>query len=276
MAYHTIVVHLDGGANSAVRTGIALRLAREHGSHLIGLAPTGEVEVPIDIGAALIEPGYLIATRHHLREAARLICEEFEAQAKAAGLSSYESRVDEADHAASVIAQARTADLAVIGQTDRDAPGGLVNRDLPERVALGCGRPVLVIPYVGRYETIGHRALGAWNDSRESARAFADALPLLQRSHRLTVLMQRTPQDPVLPTHGLEAWLTRQGVKTVHFAHEVSTLDVGDLLLSRAADLEADLIVMGAWGHSRLAEWVLGGATRTLLEQMTVPVLMAH
>lgn len=275
MAYHTILVHLDSGPTCAARTEIATRLAREHGSHLIGLAPTGQVQIPIDIASSLLEPGYLIASNHYLRQRATLACEEFEAKAAAAGLSSFEARIDEADHAASVIAHARGADLAVVGQTDRDAPLGVVNRDLPEQAVLGSGRPVLVVPFAGHFKTLGHRALAAWNDSREATRAFGDALPLLQRSQQVTVMTRRAPGEPAPTLHNLEAWLARHGVKAA-FAHEASELDVGDLLLSRAADLDIDLIVMGCYGHSRLSERVLGGATRSLLEQMTVPVLLAH
>ena len=275
MAYHTILVHLDSGTTCASRTEIALRLAREHGSHLIGLAPSGQIDIPLDIGATVLEPGYLVASRHYLRERASQACEEFEAQATAAGLSSFEGRVDEADHAASVVAHACGADLLVVGQTDRDAPRGVVNRDLPERVALGCGRPVLVVPFAGRFKTLGHRVLAAWNDSREATRAFSDALPMMQRAQTVTVMTTGATDGPAPVVHTLDVWLVRHGVKAV-FAHERSEVDVGNLLLSRAADLDVDLIVMGCYGHSRLSERVLGGATRSMLEQMTVPVLMAH
>jgi nucleotide-binding universal stress UspA family protein len=275
MAYHTILVHLDSGPTCATRIEIALRLAREHGSHLIGLAPTGQVQIPIDIASSLLEPGYLVASQHFLRERAQLACEDFEAQAAAAELSSYESRLDESDHAASVIAHARGADLAVVGQTDPAAPLGIVNRDLPELAVLGSGRPVLVVPYAGTFETISHRVLAAWNDSREAARAFGDALPILQRAQKVTVMSQHAPDSPLPALHHLDAWLARHGVKT-SFVHETSVLEVGDLLLSRAADLDIDLIVMGCYGHARLTERVLGGATRSILTQMTVPVLMAH
>ena len=275
MAYHTLLVHLDSGPTCAMRTEVALRLAREHGSHLIGVAPTGQVQIPIDIASSLLEPGYLVASQHYLRERAMLACQEFEAQAAAAELSSFESQVDEADHAATVISRARGADLVVLSQTDPEAPLGVVNRDLPERVVLGSGRPVLVVPYVGKFKTLGHRVLAAWNDTREATRAFGDALPMLQRAQKVTVMTQRAPAMPEPVLHHLEAWLARHGVRAV-FAHEASGLDIGDLLLSRAADMDVDLIVMGCYGHSRLSERVLGGATRSLLTQMTVPVLMAH
>jgi nucleotide-binding universal stress UspA family protein len=275
MAYHTILVHLDSSPSCAARTELAARLAREHGSHLIGLAPTGQVQIPIDIASTLLEPGFLVASNHQLRVRAGLACEEFNALAAAANVASFEVLVDEDDHAASVIARACGADLVVVGQTERDAPLGVVNRDLPEQVALGSGRPVLVVPFAGRFGAIGQRVLVAWNNRREAVRAMADALPLLKRAQRVTVLTQRAPDAPAPALQRLEAWLARHGVKAV-CAHEVSELDVGNRLLSRASDLDIDLIVMGCYRHSRLSERVLGGATRTMLEQMTVPVLFAH
>ncbi|HMN76693.1 MAG TPA: universal stress protein [Burkholderiaceae bacterium] len=272
----TIVLHLDGSANSATRTELAIAIAREHGSHLIGVAPTGEVAAPIEFGASLVDPGYLIATRQYLRKCAQLLCEAFDAQVAAAALGSHESRVVESGHAAGVLALARAADLTVIGQLEPGAAADRLERDLPEQVVLGCGRPVLVVPYAGRHRVPGRQVLAAWNDSRESAHAFTAALPLLRRAHGITVMTQREAPARPLPTQDLAAWLRRHGVANVRFADEVAPIGVGDLLLSRAADLDADLIVMGAWGQSRLKEWALGGATRSLLQQMTVPVLMAH
>ena len=275
MAYHSILVHLDNEPACAVRCEIALRLAREHGSRLIGLAPTGRVQIPIDIASSLFEPGYAIASGHYLRTRADGACAEFEARAKAAGVSSVELRVDEADHAESEIEHANGADLVIVGQTDFEAPLGVVNRDLPERVVLGSGRPVLVVPFAGRFDTLGATVLAAWNESREAARAFSDALPLLQRAARVILLTQRQADEPEPSMEALLAWFARHSVHP-QAAHEVSDLDFGDLLLSRAADMSVDLIVMGCYGHTRLTERVLGGATRALLRQMTVPVLMSH
>lgn len=275
MAYHTLLLHLDNQPACATRVAVALRLAREHGAHLTALAPTGRIQIPVDVASSVFEPGYAVASGHYLRQRAEQACEEFATAARAAGLSSFETRIDEADHADSVIAHARSADLTIVGQTDPEAPLGVVNRDLPERTVLASGRPVLVVPYAGQFETLGSSVLAAWNDSREAARALADALPLMQRALKIVVLTQRGAKAPEPDLALLDAWLARHAVHATA-AHEVSSLDFGDLLLSRAADLGSDLIVMGAYGHSRLTERVLGGATRSLLQQMTVPVLMAH
>src|SRR5262249_16615355 len=152
--------------------------------------------------------------------------------------------------------------------------------DLPERLILGAGRPVLVVPYAGRFERIGERVLLAWNASREATRAANDALALLERATKVTVLSVNPRRGPTghrdIPGADIALHLARHGVRCE--ASSITTDEVGldDMLLSQAADSDADLIVMGGYGHSRLGELVLGGATRHILRQITVPVLMSH
>jgi nucleotide-binding universal stress UspA family protein len=143
---------------------------------------------------------------------------------------------------------------------------------------LAAGRPVVILPSVGTFATLGRRILVAWNPSREATRAVTDAIPLL----RLADLVHVMAVNPKATEHGTVAgadiglYLARHGVRVEIKTDHGAEIDVGNELLSRAADLDADLIVMGGYGHSRLKEWVLGGATRTILESMTVPVLMSH
>jgi nucleotide-binding universal stress UspA family protein len=147
-------------------------------------------------------------------------------------------------------------------------------------VLLASGRPLLAVPYAGQFERVGDRVLVAWNASREATRAVNDALPLLRGATIVTVLA-------VNPKHGIEGHgdvpaadivlhLARHGVKA-EAAHTIANdISEGDALLSYAADLGADLIVAGGYGHSRARETVFGGVTRTLLEEMTVPMLLSH
>jgi nucleotide-binding universal stress UspA family protein len=136
---------------------------------------------------------------------------------------------------------------------------------------------VLAVPYAYERKPVGRRILVAWNGSREAARAVGDAMPLLERAEHVQVAVFRPDAGPgELPGADLAAHLARHGARANVTRHEASDIDVGNLLLSTAFDAQADLIVMGAWGHSRLAELVLGGVTRTILESMTVPVLMSH
>jgi len=145
-------------------------------------------------------------------------------------------------------------------------------------LALGVGRPVLIVPRYGTFETVGERVLVAWNGSREATRAVHDALPLLKLASSVTVLSIDPEHDTGdrIPGADIALHLARHGVAAEGMSTVGLDISVGDLLLSRAADLGADLIVMGAYGHSRVRELVLGGATRHILQHMTVPVLMSH
>jgi nucleotide-binding universal stress UspA family protein len=155
-----------------------------------------------------------------------------------------------------------------------------VPSDLPESVALATGRGVLVVPFIGASAAIGRNVLLCWNASRESARAAMEALPLLQAAGAVTVLVVGAKASA--SGHGAEPgadaaiWLGRHGVKVTVQRDVAADADVGNLILSRATDHGCDLVVMGIYGHSRLREVVLGGASRTVLASMTVPVLMAH
>jgi nucleotide-binding universal stress UspA family protein len=173
---------------------------------------------------------------------------------------------------------ARYADLTVVGQGIdlKDAPHDLAF--LPEELALGVGRPVLVVPRYGTFETFGERVLIAWNGSREATRAVHDALPLLTRATKVTVLSIDPEPDSGarVPSADITLHLARHGVSAEADSTVALDMAVGDMLLSRAADLGANLLVMGAYGHSRVREMVLGGATRHILQHMTVPVLMSH
>ena len=149
-----------------------------------------------------------------------------------------------------------------------------------EATLFSSGRPVLAIPYAGRFETLGRRVLVGWNASREASRAVNDALPLLAGASSVVVTAVNPRRG--LDGHGEEPGadialhLARHGLK-VEVEHTVAPeIEAGELLLNRAAELSSDLLVVGAYGHSRLRETILGGVTRTLLKQMTVPVLLSH
>jgi nucleotide-binding universal stress UspA family protein len=175
---------------------------------------------------------------------------------------------------------ARYADLAILGQIDPDGNEMAAIRPRPERVALESGRPVLVVPYAGHFETMGRRVVVAWDASREATRAVNDAIPLLAAAETVTVLAIDPHQGPTghgeLPGADISLHLARHGVKATIERTVSAGVPPGEVLLSRAADLAADLLVMGAYGHSRARELLLGGVTRTILNSMTVPVLMSH
>jgi nucleotide-binding universal stress UspA family protein len=274
MSYKTILVHIDPGNRCSVRVEVAIRLARQHDAHLIALHALAPFEPPgyvlAEMGPAIIEAQRHVAATEMARTEGR-----FTEQVLAADLRAVEWRSAIADPVDAMTLHARYADLLVIGQTD-GSDGSHLAADFPERLVLAAGRPVLILPSVGSFATVGKRILVAWNRA---------ARPRARSPMRSPVAAGRYGAchggEPKAAEHGAVAApisaLSRaprraRRIKTDHGAQ----IDVGNELLSRAADLDADLIVMGGYGHSRLKEWVLGGATRTILKSMTAPVLMSH
>jgi len=173
-----------------------------------------------------------------------------------------------------VTRRAQAIDLVILGQRTPDHATGL---DAPEDVVLACGRPVLVVPYSGHRDRIGETVIIAWNGSREAARAVQDALPLLTTSASVTVLSVNPEEDAdIEDANRLVAHLARHGLNAQKRIVREDILAVSDVVLTQVAALGADLLVMGAYGHSRLREMVLGGVTREILRKMSVPILMAH
>ena len=174
---------------------------------------------------------------------------------------------------------ARYNDLVIMGQPDPDDTGP-AGRHLPEAVLLGAGRPVLVVPYIGLARPPGRKILVAWDAGREAGRALREALPMLARAEEVTVLTIEAKTGP--NGHGEEPgadiahYLARHGCQVTVEAIRDSSIGVGDTLLSHIGDRDFDLLVMGAYGHSRLRELALGGVTQHLLAHMTIPVLASH
>ena len=190
-------------------------------------------------------------------------------------------RLVEGNVAATIALHARYADLTVLGQTNPYEPHDGVGRDSTAvTTVMSSGRPVLMVPFAGDFPTVGDRVLVAWNASREAARAVNDALPLLEKASLVTVLAVN-PRHGIgghgdVPAADIALHLARHGVRA-EAAHTVANdIPDGEALLSYAADIGADLIVAGAYGHSRARELVFGGVTRTLLAEMTVPVFLSH
>ncbi len=276
MSYKTILVHIDPGKRCLVRVDVAIRLAQRHDAHLVALHAIASFEPPgyvvAEMGPALIEAQREAAAKELARSKS-----EFDRQVSAAGFSNVEWRSAVDDLVDAMTLHARYADLVVIGQTDA-SENSHVPADFPARLVLAAGRPVLILPTVGGFPTIGKRILIAWNPSREATRAVTDAIPLLQHADSVYVMAvnPKAREHGTVPGADIGLYLARHGVRVEVKTDHGAEIDVGNELLSRAADLDVDLIVMGGYGHTRLKEWVLGGATRTILKSMTAPVLMSH
>ncbi|HYF09375.1 MAG TPA: universal stress protein [Acetobacteraceae bacterium] len=281
MALKDILVHLDGSKPAEGRLRLAANLARQHGAHLAVLHVV-DIEVPLlasaDAGGGVAIAGVIEQMRNQaLTEAARLEAMARE-RMRLEGLSG-EWRQAEGLTAEQVALHARYADLVVIGQDDPD--GSTPNAAaVVEQVLFSSGRPALIVPYAGQYESVGQRVLVGWKPGREAARAVNDALPLLAAAESVTVFSVN-PRGGIgghgeQPGADMALHLARHGIK-VRVEHSVAPGAAdADIILNQAADMGADLLVVGAYGHSRIREMVMGGVTRTLLRQMTVPVLMSH
>lgn len=275
-ALRSILVHLDASPRSTRRLVLARQLAARHAAHLGALY--GSTPAALSLPYVMTEgAGELLAMLQQLdidyRDAARM---RFE-QALASDPAPVEWReLRGTPLIPGFTAQALCTDLLVLGQHDAADPMTTgVPRDFVASVLLDSGRPALVVPYVESSDPVGEQVLIAWKSTRESAHAVTAAIPILQRARQIDL----TSADDADPANAaaLEAYLRLHGIDAPIRRHaSVPAETAGDALLSLAADVGADLLVMGCYGHSRARERVLGGASRTVLESMTLPVLMAH
>src|SRR5260370_28245920 len=254
MGYQTILVHCDAGKKVSCHLDVAAELAGRLGSVCVGMHAQPPFETPAFAeGAFGMAPIY----KAYEEEAkADLVASRaaFDKALKGKHLPTEWRVVDDYAEEALTIA-ARYADLLVVGQS---SPENDVTtpENLPESVALSTGRPVLVVPHIGAAKPPGKKVMLCWNASRESARAASDALPFLKAAEEVVVLIV----DPKLSTngHGAEpgadvaVWLARHGAKGTVPREVASPSDIGHVILSRAADFDVDLILMGAYGHSRM------------------------
>lgn len=279
MNFRTILVHLDRSDRSPVRAALAARWARSHESHLTGLIPTGLYDgvIPADAIATGMTD-YIAESADYLRRRAEAIAREFRQDIAATGPLSYEVQLVDGVTEDAVVRYGHASDLVVVGQGDDSTRRDTTVHALAEHVLMEVGRPVLVVPSAGEFEGVPRNIVVAWDGSREAAVALHAALPAL-RSARVTLLSLRHPRDEDgaqrLLIHDMIQFLQRHGVQA-RAESEVTEIGIADALLSRVSDFGADLLVMGAYSHSRLRERILGGVTRQILSQMTVPVLMAH
>lgn len=276
MTYKTMLVHLNDSRRAEAVLEPATQLATRFNSHLIGLHVYAAVPAPpIPMASAAL--GSIVAAERKNSEA---IADTFQrlTRNKQFVAEWQLQKVPHVDLARVVMELGRAADLIVAAQTDPDWDLSPL-MDFPERLALESGRPVLIIPYAGHYSSIGRRVVIAWNAGRESARATFDALPLLQGAdsvHILEIKDRGDASSSLAPDTSIAAALGRHGIKPEVRTSVAADISVGDEILSRAADLDADLLVMGAYGHSRFRELVFGGATRQIARHMTLPTLLSH
>jgi nucleotide-binding universal stress UspA family protein len=277
MTYKDILVYADATPACAARLDIGAMLATAHDAHLVALHVDTVPFMPADVlgtGVTAELIGWQVRMRKERTEMAQ---QSVKAAEQRQGVSFEWRKVEGLIHDA-LLDQGRYADLIVVSQD-----GDLTDLETPVEprtgvIAISAGRPVLVVPRSYKGKTCGKRVLVAWKPSAEATRAVHDALPILQKAEAVTVM--RVNPDRGEPAHNpgfdLATHLARHGVNVTVMPVAAPDQSAGDIIIRKAAELEADLIVMGAYGHSRLRELVFGGATRSLLQAPPVPVLMAR
>lgn len=280
MSYKTIIVSLNEVGRAKPLIELAAGIAEQQEAHLTGLYVIPAVQVYPSIGMDL-GPQIFEGYRDFFQRHAQTMRTTFEEAMRRRGVSSGWRCVESASPviADAAIEHGLQADLVIASQVDPASDSG-VEVDFAERLVMGVGRPVLLVPRGKDFAQIGRHALIGWNGTREAARAAFDAVPLLKQCKAVTISWvdpQKELETPgSVPGAELATVLARHGVKPTAEGFPTAGLTVGEALNLRAADLGADLLVMGAYGHSRMREVVFGGATRFILEKMAIPVLLSH
>lgn len=275
MSLRSILVTVDSGKACAKRLDYALAMAAKFDAHVIGLYVKPMSNLPAYIAAQLNDEA-IRAHEDAVRQSQDATHKQFQDAVSRNGWDSRsEWRVAEGDPTEIAAWHARYVDLVVTGQDDPDdRVDGMVDA---EHLVLASGKATLICPYSFSFSGVAEHPLIAWNGSREAARAVADSLPILDKAKNVTVLaVNPTRSLGDTPGSGIALHLARHNINAT--ADHVVSRDVSaaDVLLNNLSDRGCDLLIMGAYGTPRFRELVLGGVTHSLLQHMTVPVLMSH
>jgi nucleotide-binding universal stress UspA family protein len=271
-----IIVNLGLGDKDPAGN-FAVSIAEAYDAHVLGVAFSYEPIIPGSVMGG-IPPEFIESQRAESDKKAKAAATRFEQLAKREEIS-YETRILSTSIAGAsdeLSRMGRRFDLVVVGQAEHDKP--MPEEVVDEGVLFESGRPVIFVPFIQKTGLKLDRVLVAWDGGRAATRAIGDAMPFLEKAKQVEVVVvgNKPPKSDEVPGADLGQHLARHGIKVTVKRITAPDIDVPSTILSYAADSSADLIVMGGYGHSRLREFVLGGATRGLLESMTVPVLMSH
>ncbi len=281
MAFKDLLVHIDASADCTHRVNAALALAKRQNASVTGVAlaleSTIQTYVGIDFPSGLSQQQQDI-----VRQAADAAIAMFEKAAVEAGVKSTTYRIScgATKAPAQLSFYARHADITFMGQPRADAAGAAFQESLLDGVLFSSGRPVYVVPYIGRFQTDARKAVIAWDGGQKAVRAVNDAIPLLEgRGGEVIVLVinaeQRKGAHGDEPGADIAAHLKRHGLNTRIERQTIKDISIDAAILNYLSDSSADLLVMGAYGHSRLRERAFGGVTNEILHHMTTPVLMS-
>ena len=272
-----IVVNLSLNPARVNATRYAISVASTFQAQLSGIAFMYEPTLPsIYMGTPM--PGSdIVFHREEAERRANAAIATFEEEARKAGVAVESHALDTkaaraTDHFAKI---ARRFDLAIVGQAEPDKE--TIEDRIAEAAIFESGRPVLFVPYIHTAALNLRHVTVCWDGSRAATRAIADAMPFLERAKHIDIVVMESerPKSEDFPRLDMASHLSRHGLKAELKRIQLN-MDVGNTILNYATDTSTDLIVMGGYGHSRIRDFILGGATRSLLEKMTAPTLMSH
>jgi len=276
----TILISLNDIHNLEGFLETSCNYAAQYDAHLIGVFVIPAMRIyPVYDGIAMAD--IVDGQYQRCKEKAELVRQQFEAALKKNLISGEWRELTSVQPyiADDFIEQARACDLVMIPQVDRNTDCG-VEQEFADRIIMEAGRPVLLIPRGKTFKTVGEKVLIGWNRSQESARASFDSLPLLSPESDVNLVWVNPQRESALagkvPGAELAKTFAHHDIKVTAEVLPTANLNPGAALIEHAVDLGADLLVMGAYGHSRMRELIFGGATRHVLDNMTVPILMSR
>lgn len=280
MSYCNILTVVDEVGKPEQTIGAAVTIAESHQAHLTGLHVAADPVMQLYVDGPMSQD-VLNSLREQAVNSVHRAQKMFDGVIDRTSLSNdFRSQIAATAAIDDIIAMhARHADLVVLTQSEPDRER-MAGNSMPEEVILMSGRPVLVVPYVGINAQFGRHIMVGWDGSREAARAMNDALPFLVQADKVTVISVN-PKSGVrgtgeLPGADIALHLARHDVKVEVLRETSNELNPDQVILSRAAELDIDMLVLGAYGTPRLQERLFGGVTRSLLHEMTVPTLFSH
>ena len=279
MSIKDLLVHVDTSSHVEARIDTAIKLAQSQGAHLTGLFVVSPPEVPDFIQAhlsdSILEQQYKALEDQAAEAQAKFskACAEVDIEC--------DWRIAHGSLVEHLTRVTRYFDMSLLGQRDTHEELQPGSHEIPDRVVLSSGRPAMIVPYEGNPGTVGKNIVICWDASRLATRSVSDTLPLLISADKVTVLVVNThektnPHGGEVTGANISAHLKRHGVNVEAKIVSAGERHIGETVIAQIDELGADSVVMGAWGHQRWREMVLGGLTRYMMKHMTVPVIMSH
>lgn len=270
-----ILLHVADDKRVEERAKIAIGLARKFDAHITALFTIPQPRMPAYV-MGYVPVDVTERIEREAEERGREAERKFEELVRREGVKA-EWRMARGLPSNAVTMHGRYSDMVVLAQPDEDEeelPAEIL--ELPHDVVMQVGGPVLSVPYAGRFDSLGKTIMIGWNGTREAVRATRDAMPFLKQAERVLVFSVNAEDGDHYPGSDLSTHLARHGVRAEATHTVAKDIEVGDAILSALSDNSCDMLVMGAYGHSRMREWAFGGVTRKIFREMTVPVLMSH